>query len=93
MLLRFDPFRDLDRATQLVTARPEAMPMDAYREGRPLRGALRPTRVSIPASIDLTVEKNVLTVRAERRLAAQLKNRRYWWPSDPGILQSAAVPG
>ena len=44
MLLRFDPFRDLDRVTQLVTARPEAMPMDAYREGDEIRGALRPPR-------------------------------------------------
>ena len=36
MLMRTDPFRDLDRLTQQVfgtVARPAAMPMDAYRKG------------------------------------------------------------
>src|ERR1700684_2220656 len=36
MLMRTDPFRELDRLTQQVfgtTARPAAMPMDAYRQG------------------------------------------------------------
>jgi HSP20 family protein len=65
MLLRFDPFRDLDRVTQLVTARPEAMPMDAYREGDQFVVHFDLPGIN-PASIDLTVEKNVLTVRAER---------------------------
>ena len=41
MLMRTDPFRDLDRLTQQVfgtPARPAAMPIDAYRAGRHLRG-------------------------------------------------------
>ena len=36
MLMRTDPFRELDRLSQQVfgtTARPAAMPMDAYRQG------------------------------------------------------------
>jgi HSP20 family protein len=35
MLMRTDPFRELDRLTQQVlgtAARPAAMPMDAYRQ-------------------------------------------------------------
>jgi HSP20 family protein len=69
MLLRTtDPFRDLDRLTQQffgTTNRPAVMPMDAWREGDrfviefDLPGIAR-------ESIDLDVERNVLTVRAER---------------------------
>lgn len=69
MLLRTaDPFRDFDRLTQQLlgtTNRPAAMPMDAWREGDSfviefdLPGAAKDT-------IDLDVERNVLTVRAER---------------------------
>lgn len=68
MLMRTDPFRDLDRLTQqmLGTAtRPVAMPMDAYREGE--RFVVRFDLPGVDSeSIDLTVEQNVLTVRAER---------------------------
>ena len=69
MLMRTDPFRDLDRLTQQVfgtAARPSAMPMDAYRTGTEFH-----VHFDLPGidaeSIDLTVEQNVLTVRAERR--------------------------
>ncbi len=65
MLLRFDPFRDLERVTQRVTSRPESMPMDAYREGDHYVVHFDLPGVD-PSSIDLTVEKNVLMVRAER---------------------------
>ncbi len=68
MLIRTDPFRDLDRLTQHVfgtVARPAAMPMDAYRKGDTFY-----VHFDLPGvqadSIDLTVEQNVLTVRAER---------------------------
>jgi HSP20 family protein len=68
MLMRTDPFRDLDRLTQQLlgtAARPAAMPMDAYRHGDNFY-----IRVDLPGikaeSIDLTVEQNVLTIRAER---------------------------
>ena len=69
MLLRTtDPFRDFDRVAQQLlgtTNRPTVMPMDAWREGDhfviefDLPGINR-------ESIDLDVERNVLTVRAER---------------------------
>jgi len=69
MLLRnTDPFRDFDRLTQQLlgtTNRPTVMPMDAWREGDrfviefDLPGVAK-------ESIDLDVERNVLTVRAER---------------------------
>src|SRR6476659_10816303 len=69
MLMRTDPFRDLDRLAQQVlgtSARPAAMPIDAYRAGDEFV-----VQFDLPGvdagSIDLTVEKNVLTVHAERR--------------------------
>ena len=69
MLLRTtDPFRDLDRLTQQIfgtTNRPAVMPMDAWREGDRFVIEFDLPGVS-PESIDLDVERNVLTVRAER---------------------------
>ena len=68
MLMRTDPFRELDRLTQQVfgtAARPAAMPMDAYRRGDEFYIHLDLPGIN-PDSIDLTVEQNVLTIRAER---------------------------
>ncbi len=69
MLLRTtDPFRDLDRLTQQLlgtTNRPAVMPMDAWREGDRFVIEFDLPGVSTD-SIDLDVERNVLTVRAER---------------------------
>ena len=69
MLLRnTDPFRDFDRLTQQLlgtTNRPVVMPMDAWREGDRFVIELDMPGVS-PQSIDLDVERNVLTVSAER---------------------------
>src|SRR3984885_9456971 len=68
MLMRTDPFRELDRLTQQVlgtAARPAAMPMDAYRQGDAFYICLDLPGIRAE-SIDLTVEQNVLTVRAER---------------------------
>ena len=69
MLLRTaDPFRDFDRLTQQLlgtTNRPAVMPMDAWREGDRFVIELDMPGVS-PDSIDLDVERNVLTVSAER---------------------------
>ncbi len=69
MLLRTtDPFRDFDRLAQQLlgtTNRPVVMPMDAWREGD--RFVIE---FDLPGvrqeSIDLDVERNVLTVSAER---------------------------
>jgi HSP20 family protein len=69
MLMRTDPFRDLDRLTESVfgtRSRPAAMPMDAYRKGDTFMVHLDLPGVPVD-SIDLTVEKNVLTVHAERK--------------------------
>ncbi len=69
MLLRTtDPFRDFDRLTQQIfgtTNRPAVMPMDAWREGDRFVIEFDLPGVSRD-SIDLDVERNVLTVRAER---------------------------
>ena len=67
MLMRTDPFRDVDRwFQQLANAGPTPMPIDAYRQGDTFVVHLDLPGVDT-ASIDLTVEKNVLTVKAERR--------------------------
>ena len=68
MLMRTDPFRDLDRLTQQVfgtAARPALMSMDAWRDGDTFTVEFDLPGVD-PASIDLDVERNVLTVRADR---------------------------
>ena len=68
MLMRTDPFRDLDRLTQQVlgtAARPAIMPMDAWRDGDRFI-----VEFDLPGvdedSLDLDVERNVLTVHARR---------------------------
>ena len=69
MLMRTDPFRDLDHLTSQLLgtpARPAAMPIDAYRQNEAFVVEIDLPGVD-PGSIDLTVEKNVLTVHAERR--------------------------
>ncbi len=71
MLMRTDPFRELDRLTQQVfgtngtLARPSVMPMDAWRDGDTFYVEFDLPGVN-PESIDLDVERNVVTVRAER---------------------------
>src|SRR6266516_1986008 len=68
MLMRTDPFREFDRLTQQMlgtVAKPVAMPMDAYRKDDTFYRHLDLPGVQRD-SIDLTVEQNVLTVRAER---------------------------
>ena len=69
MLMRFDPFRELDRLTDEAfagtRARTSPMPLDAYREGERFYVAIDLPGVD-PSSIDVDIEKNVLTVRAER---------------------------
>lgn len=71
MLMRFDPFRELDRLSQAPwgSSRP-VMPMDAYRRNGDFVVHFDLPGID-PGTIDLTVEKNVLTVAAERRFAKQ----------------------
>lgn len=72
MLMRTDPFREIDRLTQQLLgangtwSKPSAMPMDAYREGEEYVIALDIPGVTAEA-IDIDVERNMLTVKAERR--------------------------
>ncbi|MFE9816770.1 Hsp20/alpha crystallin family protein [Streptomyces sp. NBC_00236] len=72
MLMRTDPFRELDRLAQQLTGatgtwtRPSAMPMDAYREGEEYVIAFDLPGVDKEA-LDIDVERNMLTVKAERR--------------------------
>ena len=72
MLMRTDPFRDFDRVAQQffgnsgTWTRPSAMPMDAYRSGNEFVVAFDLPGVD-PDAIELNIERNVLTVRAERR--------------------------
>ena len=68
MLMCTDPFRDLDRFAQQVlgtAARPAVMPMDAWRDGEKFI-----VEFDLPGvdeeSLDLDVERNVLTVHASR---------------------------
>ena len=69
MLIRSaDPFREFDRLAQQMmgtTNRPVVMPMDAWREGDRFVLEFDLPGVS-PDSVDLDVERNVLTIRAER---------------------------
>jgi HSP20 family protein len=73
MLMRTDPFRELDRLAQQAFGnapgtwtRPSAMPMDAFREGDHFVVCF--DLPGVPAdAIELDVERNVLTVKAERR--------------------------
>jgi HSP20 family protein len=71
MLMRFDPFREVDRLMQSPWMPRNAVPLDVYRRGEEFL-----VRVDLPgidpSSIDLQIEKNVLTLAAERS----------WAPSD-----------
>lgn len=74
MLMRTDPFRELDRLAQTLVggstpgtwSRPSAMPMDAYRAGDEFVVMFDLPGVT-PDAIEVDVERNVLTVKAERR--------------------------
>src|SRR5664279_2129612 len=75
MLMRTDPFRELDRLTEQVfgtTTRPAVMPMDAWRDGDEFIVEFDLPGVKAQ-DVDLNVERNVLTVKAER-LTSDLKD-------------------
>ncbi len=72
MLMRFDPFGEPDRlATQLHDGgRPRWMPLDAYRLGDTFHIDVDLPGVK-PESIDVTVERNVLSVKAQRHWSSE----------------------
>lgn len=79
MLMRTDPFRELDRLSQQffghngTWSRPAVMPMDAYRSGDEFV-----VHFDLPGvdtdSIDLDVERNALTIKAERTASQAEQN-------------------
>jgi HSP20 family protein len=73
MLMRFEPFRELDRITEelLSERRPRQIPVDAYRRGNDFR-IIFDLPGADPGSIELMVEKDVLSVQA----------RRTWTPAE-----------
>ncbi len=77
MLMRFDPFRDVDRLTEqavgALRGRDAFMPLDAYRRDDSLVAHLDLPGVN-PEDIEVTVEKNVLSVTAQRS-----------WPQSPDV--------
>ncbi|AYV32344.1 Hsp20/alpha crystallin family protein [Streptomyces goshikiensis] len=79
MLMRTDPFREMDRIVQQLSgtsgtwSKPSVMPMDAYREGEEYVIVFDLPGVS-PEAIDIDVERNMLKVKAERRPAAKTDN-------------------
>jgi HSP20 family protein len=70
-VMRSDPFREFDRLTQQLFGEggrrnvPQSFPMDAYRRGDRFYVHLDLPGVD-PDSIELTCERNVLTIRADR---------------------------
>lgn len=70
MAMNFDPFRELDRvASALLETRqgPRQMPMDLYREGD--QYILNAELPGIdPGSVDIDVDGDLLTIRAERNV-------------------------
>jgi len=83
MLMRSDPFREFDRLTRAFETgtRAAVMPMDAYRERDQFVVHFDLPGVD-PSSIDLTVEKNVLTVSADRQ----------WRPSEDQQIVASERP-
>ena len=77
MLMRFDPLREFDRVFDQAWSqtRQASVPMDAYRRGDRVVVHLDLPGVD-PDSIDLTVERNALTISAERR----------WQPADGDVV-------
>ncbi|MGA3351644.1 MAG: Hsp20/alpha crystallin family protein [Acidimicrobiales bacterium] len=69
-MMRFDPFREIDRLTQPMWNARASVPLDVYRKGEKFI-----VRVDLPgidpASLDLTIERNVLSIKAERTWAPQ----------------------
>jgi HSP20 family protein len=69
-LMRFDPFRELDRLSEQVMSgrMPRTMTMEAWRRGDEFF-----VQIDLPGidkdDVDLTVEHNVVSIRAQRRPA------------------------
>lgn len=73
-VMRFDPFRDFDRLSEQIAGQlrgaPRPVPIDVYRRGDQFHIHLDLPGVD-PNAIELTVEQNVLTIKAERHFELQ----------------------
>jgi HSP20 family protein len=68
MLMRTDPFREVDRLAQQLwgtQSRPSVMTMDAWRDGDEFVVEFDLPGID-PDKVDIDVERNVLTLKAER---------------------------
>ena len=95
MLVATDPFRDLDRLAPQVwgtTARPAAIPLDAWRDGEQIV-----VQFDLPGvdmySVDLDVPRNVLTVRAERRRSTGEDTQMIAAERPRGVLRRQLILG
>lgn len=80
-MMRFDPFREIDRLTQPMWNARASVPLDVYRKGD--KFVVRVDLPGIdPASLDLTIERNVLSIKAERS----------WTPADGDEVLVAERP-
>jgi HSP20 family protein len=71
-VMRFDPFRDFDRLTEQVfgVRGMRMLPMEAYRRGDQFLVHLDMPGVN-PDDVSITLERNVVAIRAERRSPRQ----------------------
>ena len=81
MMIQTDPFRDLDTLFSRLSGRQQnnggVMPMDAFRRGSDVW-----VHIDLPGvkadSLDITVERNVLTIAAERNWQRQETDQSYF---------------
>ena len=95
MLARADPFRDVDRPAPQgwgTTARPAAMPMDAWRDGEQIVVQFDLPGVDL-YSVDLDVPRNALTVRAERRTSTGEDTEMIAAERPRGVLRRQVILG
>jgi len=95
MLMRTDPFRELDRLSHAVWSpqgRPAAMPITAFRDGGTFVVYIDLPGVK-PESIDATVERNVLTIRAERHSPLPENGERFMDERSYGTFTRQLVLG
>ena len=98
MLMRtFDPFREFDRLAQQVlgagtTTRPAVMPMDAWREGDNVHSSSSTCPACAAETLDIDVERNVLTIRAERHAEQRRLGDAGLRASDRPVQPAAAPP-
>src|SRR5215210_4510460 len=81
MMIQTDPFRDLDTLFSRLSNRPQnasgVMPMDAFRRGSDVW-----VHIDLPGvkadTLEITVERNVLTIAAERAFQRQEGDQSYF---------------